>query len=162
MDIWTEPALIALTTLVVAGAGVALGIWLFPKLAKEKQGYPFEAELEAALLPVVYQGIMAAYRTSERAMDEIAARIRGSDKKALADTIYNLIPDVIVVQGKAIPVSIVKSLIPRWRFEELVQLAFDEFDEQYLSHSARWDRLFEDWLDENAPTPPVTAFQEAA
>ena len=35
----------------------ALGVVLYPKLKTEKQGYPFEAEIEAALLPLIFQGI---------------------------------------------------------------------------------------------------------
>lgn len=161
MEINWNAILLIVLPLLLAGAGVGLGVWLFPKLAREKQGYPFEAELEAALLPIVFQGILSAYRTSERAMDDLAIRIRGADKKKLADTIYNLIPDVIVVQGRAVPVGIVKSLVTRDRFAELVQGVFDEFDEQYMAHSARWDRLFDEWRIYNTPQPFPKAFQEA-
>ncbi len=156
---WNAIALVMLPLLLTA-AGVGLGVWLFPRLAREKQGYPFEAEVEAALLPVVFQGILAAYRTSERAMDEFATRIQGADKKNLADTIYNLIPDVIVVQGKAVPVGIVKSLVTKERFQEIVQTVFSEFDEQYTAHSERWDRLFDEWVLSNTPPSQPKQFQE--
>ena len=55
----------------------ALGVVLYPKLKSQKQGYPFEAEIEAALLPVVFQGICTAYRLSENSMDTIHQRIKG-------------------------------------------------------------------------------------
>src|SRR5687767_9397877 len=66
----------------------ALGIVLYPKLKTEKQGYPFEAEIEAALLPIIFQGICAAYRVSENSMDNVHLRIKGADKKKIADSIY--------------------------------------------------------------------------
>ena len=37
----------------------ALGVVLYPKLKREEQGYPLEAAIEAALLPVIFEGICA-------------------------------------------------------------------------------------------------------
>jgi hypothetical protein len=34
----------------------ALGVVLYPKLKREEQGYPLEAAIEAALLPVIFEG----------------------------------------------------------------------------------------------------------
>jgi hypothetical protein len=38
----------------------SLGVVLYPRLRSEKQGYPFDAETETALLPVIFQEICAA------------------------------------------------------------------------------------------------------
>ena len=38
----------------------ALGVVLYPKLKSEQQGYPMEAAIEAALLPLIFEGICAA------------------------------------------------------------------------------------------------------
>ena len=48
----------------------ALLVVLYPKLKSETQGYPSEALIEPLLLPLIYEGICAAYRLSEQAVDE--------------------------------------------------------------------------------------------
>ena len=125
----------------------ALGVVLYPKLKSEQQGYPFEAAIEAALLPIIYQGISAAFRLSERSVDEAHERIKGADKKKIADSIYGMLPDKI---GN-FDLGLIKRIVPRERFEALVQDAFDRFDRFFIEHQTRFDELFEKWKGENAP-----------
>jgi len=93
----------------------ALGVVLYPKLKREEQGYPLEAAIEAALLPVIFEGICAAYRVSEKGVDELHERIRGADKKKMADSIYRMLPD----QVGNYDLSLIKSLVSEKRFENL-------------------------------------------
>ncbi len=126
---------------------LALGVVLYPKLKREEQGYPMEAAIEAALLPLVYEGICSAYRMSEQSMDELRERIRGADKKKIADSIYRMLPDRVGDYD----ISLVKNLVSEERFERLVQDAFDRFDRFFLEHQGHFDQLFEQWKEENAP-----------
>ena len=133
---------------VALSAGLfALGVVLYPKLKAEKQGYPMEAAIEAALLPVIFQGICAAYRLSEQGVDDLHQRIKGADKKNIADSIYRMLPDKV----GDYELSLVKHLITQQRFEELVQDAFDRFDRFFVEHQAHFDGLFEQWKGENKP-----------
>lgn len=125
----------------------ALGVVLYPRLKREQQGYPLEAAIEAALLPVIYDGICAAYRMSERSMDELRQRIKGADKKKIADSIYRMLPE----QVGSFDLSLVKHVITQERFEQLVQDAFDRFDRFFVEHQAHFDQLFEQWKGENRP-----------
>lgn len=125
----------------------ALGVVLYPKLKTEQQGYPFEAAIEAALLPVIFQGISVAYRLSERGVDEVHQRLKGADKKNIADSIYALLPDKI---GN-FDLSLVKRVVTRERFQRLVQDAFDRFDRFFVEHQTRFDELFEEWKADNVP-----------
>jgi hypothetical protein len=131
----------------VSAGLLALGVVLYPKLKREEQGYPMEAAIEAALLPVIFEGICAAYRMSEKGVDELHQRIQGADKKKVADSIYRMLPD----QVGAYDLSLVKHLITEERFEQLVQDAFDRFDRFFIEHQAHFDELFEQWKAENAP-----------
>jgi len=131
--------------LAVFAALVALGVWGLPKLRKQEQGYPLEAEIEAALLPVVFDGICAAYRVSELAVDEAHKRLDGLDKKAIADSVYAMLPE----QVGGYDVSVIKALVPPERFAQLVQNAYDQFDRFYVEKRAHFDRLFEQWKSEN-------------
>ena len=126
---------------------LALGVVLYPKLKREEQGYPMEAAIEAALLPIIFEGICAAYRMSEKGVDELHQRIKGADKKAIADSIYRMLPDTV----GAYDLSLVKNLISEERFQQLVQDAFDRFDRFFIQHQAHFDELFEEWKAENAP-----------
>jgi hypothetical protein len=139
----------------LASAVFALGVVLYPKLKNERQGYPFEAEIEAALLPLIFQGVCAAYRLSEKGIDEVHERWHNADKKKIADSIYGLLPAKI----GDFDLSLVKRIVSRDRFEELVQDAFDRFDKFYIQHQARFDELFEMWKtgQTSVPNPPSSS-----
>jgi hypothetical protein len=141
-----DNGLIALgVVIVLALVVVALGIKFYPVLKKEQQGYPLEAQVEAALLPVLFQGICAAYRLSEQGMDELHIRFDGVNKKAVADMIYALLPDKV----GDFDLTLVKALVPPDRFEQLIQDAFDRFDRFWVEHQASFGQAFEQWKLEN-------------
>jgi hypothetical protein len=133
---------------IAVSAGIlALGVALYPKLKREEQGYKLEAAIEAALLPIIFEGICAAYRMSEKSIDELHQRIRGADKKGIADSIYRMLPDQIGDYD----LSLIKNVVGEERFQQLVQDAFDRFDRFFVQHQAHFDELFEQWKAENAP-----------
>jgi len=86
-------AILALVTLVQQGN--KLYRWL--KVAR--QGYPYEDEIEEALLPFLYQSLMAAYKASESLMDAVGERLRGADKARVARLVYARLPSVISLAG---------------------------------------------------------------
>jgi len=130
-----------LAALAASGAVVALGVWALPKLRNEVQGYPLEVQIEAALLPLAFEGICAAYRVSEMSMDELGERLRGADKKRIADLLYDMLPDSV----GGFPLMVIKSMVSRERFGEIVEAAFAQFDRRFIEHRARYEQLFEEW-----------------
>lgn len=136
-----------LVGLAVSSGLFALGIVLFPKLAKEKQGYPLEAEIEAVLLPYIFNAISIAYKTSERAVDEVQLRLKGVDKAAIAGDVYRMLPDQI----GGFDITTIKTIVSPERFAQLVQNGFDRFDRFFVEHQTHFDELYEDWKRENAP-----------
>ena len=136
-----------LVGVVIASAVFALGVVLYPKLKSQKQNYPFEAEIESALLPLIFNGLCAAYRLSEKGMDEMHCRLRGADKKKIAQTVYGMLPEKI----GTFELKIVKGLVTQERFEELVQKTFDDFDRFFVHHEEHFDELFEKWKAESQP-----------
>ena len=127
---------------------IALAVVLYPKLRSEKQGYPLEAQIEGALLPLIYQGICSAYRLSENSMDEIQKRIKGADKKAIAVTIYSKLPNQIGGHD----LILIKRYVTQERFESLVQNAFDSFDDFFQGHQDHFRDQFENWKTKSIPT----------
>lgn len=133
-----------------ASSGIfALLVVLYPKLKGETQGYPLEAIIEPLLLPIIYEAICAAYRMSEQAMDGIGDRIQGLDKKAIADSVYAMLPDEIA----GYDLTVIKAIISQERFEQLVQDAFDRFDRFYKTHRDHFDEQFETWKGSQSPAP---------
>lgn len=140
-----QQLILVLAGIAISAGAFALGVWGYPKLKKEEQRYPLEAEVEAALLPVIYDGICAAYRVSEIGMDEVQRRLSGLDKKQVADSIYRMLPDEL----GGYDLSLIKRLVPPERFEQLVQDGFDRFDRFFVEHRAHFDQLFEAWKEAN-------------
>lgn len=139
-----------LVGIAITAALFAVGIVLYPKLKNEKQGYLFESAIEAALLPIIFQGVCAAYRLSEKNVDEARARLKGADKKKVADSIYRMLPDRV---GQ-FELTLVKRVVTQERFETLVQNAFDNFDCFFVQHQKHFDDLFKKWSSENKPVEP--------
>jgi len=135
--------------LATASGVFALLVVLYPKLKGETQGYPLEAVIEPLLLPIIYEAICAAYRSSEQAVDEIGDRIRGLDKKAIASSVYAMLPDKI----GDYEITVIKAVISQERFEQLVQDAFDRFDRFYKTHKAHFDQQFEKWKAVQSQSP---------
>lgn len=135
--------------LAVSSGIFALLVVLYPKLKGETQGYPLEAIIEPLLLPIIYEAICAAYRMSEQAVDDLGERIRGLDKKAIADSVYAMLPDEIA----GYDLTVIKAVISKERFVELVQDAFDRFDRFYKMHQQHFDEQFEEWKETEAPEP---------
>jgi hypothetical protein len=146
MEAW-----LALLIGIALSSGIfALLVYFYPKLKTERQGYPLEAKIEAALLPLIFEGICSAYRLSEQAVDELGARIRGLDKKKIADSMYRMLPDRVGDHD----LTLVKNIITRERFETLVQDAFDRFDRFYVEHEQHFDELFQAWRAAEQTPPP--------
>jgi hypothetical protein len=137
-----------LVGIAIACAVFALGVVLYPKLKSEKQGYPLEVEIEAALLPFIFNGICSAYRLSERSMDEIQRRIQGADKKKLAAEIYALLPSRI---GNY-EITIVKHYVTQEHFEKMLQDRFNSFDFFFEERQGKFQELFEKWKAKSNPT----------
>jgi xanthosine utilization system XapX-like protein len=133
-------ALVAVIGLVGAYVGVRATAWLLTK----KQGYPGEQAVEAALYPYAYAAIVTAFKLSEVARDELGKHLEGLDKKALADSVYALLPEAIPVGGYLVPIGVVKGLVGREQWEAIVQNAFDELMRIYRQNGA----VLDEWLRE--------------
>ena len=140
--------LIALGVVLVLCIGaVVLGVVYYPRLKNEKQGYPLEAQIEEALLPVIYQAICAAFRLQEQCQETLHQRLAGVDKKAFALLAYKWLPDKV----GDFDLSLVKAMIGPERFAQLVQDAFDRFDVFWMKNQTGLYQAFQQWQQENGP-----------
>lgn len=132
---------------------IALGVVFYTRLKEGGSGSPIEAAVEAALLPLIYQGICSAYRMNEMSLEQLKQTMQGANKKEIADSIYAMLPEKIGNYD----LIIIKRLVTQERFEQLVQASFDRFDRCYVEHQKHFDDLFEKWKAENTTASLTTA-----
>lgn len=131
---------VGLVVIVAVGAGT-------PWLIKNRQGYPFEAQIETALTEYAVTAIAVGYRMSEKAIDELGHRLAGVDKKTFAYAIYDMLPPEI----GGIPIAVVKAIVTKERFGQLVQNAFYQFDLFWGARQAQLEQLYSAWINDNFP-----------
>jgi hypothetical protein len=144
IDFITSPAVILFLVGAIAALIFAIGVVVYPKIKNRKQGYAYEEELEAALLPFLFNAIASAYKVSEYTMDEMGERLAGADKRKFAIIAYDLLPPKI---GR-FPVVWVKTLVSQEQFADLVQVAFDQFLFFYEERHENFIELWQEWREE--------------
>lgn len=132
-------AILALVTL--AQQSNKLYRWL--KVAR--QGYPYEDEIEEALLPFMYQALMAAYKASESLMDAVGERLYGVDKMMVARLVYQMLPNGVSIGGASWQW---KRHIGEEKFTKWMQARFDGFADW-------WDMAEEGILKAILPTDDI-------
>jgi hypothetical protein len=155
-------------------------VGLIRELRTKARGDPSKEEIEAELQPWIHKAIWFAYKQSERVLDAGQERLHGLDKRKLATLVYDTIPDQLIVGGRtpssqgmyasrgvrsqgqftnismpgggiAVPVGLVKKLVSRERFTELVDSAFAEFLVWVDGVQARLDAEIEQVVGDDLP-----------
>jgi hypothetical protein len=149
--------------MLLAGIAVSCGVLalllvIYPRI-REGSNDVVVASIESALQPFIFDAIMAAYRLSEKAVDQGFERLKGADKKGLADSVYKLLPERVGEHD----VAFVKSFVTQERFATLVQNAFDQFDQFYIVRHATFDQEFQNHVAQQKPaTSPLVAAAPSA
>jgi hypothetical protein len=80
-----------------------------------------------ALTPWLYKAIIAGEHAALRGMEETDAVLQNMDKAKVANSLYDLLPAVIVLpNGLPLPVGRLKVLVPRETFASWVKDAYDD------------------------------------
>ncbi|MCL4487195.1 MAG: hypothetical protein M1570_03575 [Chloroflexi bacterium] len=137
------------TSLILFFAGIAISaaifallIFFYPRLVERGPSTEGIAkDVDRALLPLVFYGISAGFRTTERATNDGYPLLEGSDKKGIADSVYDVLPEHV----GDIDLEEVKKLITRPRFEQMIQDAYNGFDSFYKENKIHFDQEYETW-----------------
>jgi hypothetical protein len=121
-----------------------------------------KGQVRDALKEWVLKAIFAGERAAVWGLQELGRKIDGWDKKAVADSVYNLLPNVLPVGRVLVPIGFVKQLVPRERFQDMVQDTYEEIhgfilrNEGYLASQvdALVSGLDDDDDEPEAPTSP--------
>lgn len=89
-----------------------------------------------ALLPLLYQAIFNGEKLANQFLDDGAARLDSVNRKAIADSLYDMLPAEIVVAGRRIPTSLIKLLVPREMFQTWVKTVYDQALAAFLNQRA--------------------------
>lgn len=66
------------------------------------------------------------------ALSDFQVKLAAVDRKAVADKMYDLLPDTIQVRGFPVPISLVKKMVSRAMFETLVDDAYNAAQAQFM------------------------------
>lgn len=124
---------------------LVLAIFFYKKLKQSEQGYPKEEEIEQYVLPYIYEAIFAGYKTSEYVLEKFGKSMDGMDKKAVAKTLYELLPKTISIRGFEVEI---KNIISPEEFEDSIQIIFGEFSEFYWLHVEHFLKAVEEQISE--------------
>ena len=113
---------LALGTLLIVLSLSALAI---AARVRGKTNKPAVDEILTALTPWLYKAIIAGERAALWGLQQTDAVITGADKAQVAESLYALLPDVIVIDGLPIPVARIKALVPRDTFAAWVKDLYD-------------------------------------
>lgn len=103
----------------------ALALQAFVAALRRQITHPTAAELLQALTPWLYRAVLAGEHAALLGLRQADSLLTGADKAEVANRLYDLLPDTLIVSGKSIPISLVKALITRERFAALVKDVYD-------------------------------------
>jgi hypothetical protein len=111
-------------TLAVGAVLILAALALLNILSHSKQ--PALHAVCAALEPYALKAIFAGERFALLGLTQFDTKLAGADKATVANSIYDLLPDVLLVGNIPLPISAVKLLVPRDKFQELVKDVYDQ------------------------------------
>lgn len=81
-----------------------------------------------ALSKFALTAIYGAESLALDAMNTLDFKFESLDKKAIANAVYDVLPNTIYIAGRPVPISFVKTLVTRETWEAFVQREFGEAD----------------------------------
>jgi len=81
----------SLAALALAALLLALGAWAYPRLKREKQGYPYEDDVESVILPLIYDAIHTVHEMTIQRLNELGEEMDGVQKQALFAELYRVL-----------------------------------------------------------------------
>lgn len=116
---------------------------------KQKDGghTPVETAVYKAVEIFAYKAIVLAYRAADKTLDEFGFRLTGLDKKAIADRLYDMIPEEI----KGIDVRVIKAIVNRQKFSEIMEDVFREVEAFYANNKAGFDKEVNAFIEAHKP-----------
>lgn len=122
MSILDIAVAVAVGTLLILAAVAVLHILA---LLLGKTGHPAVHLVIEALVPYIYRAILAGERMALLGLTQLDTELAGEDKAAVANSIYNLLPDFLLIGKVPVPINMVKMLVPKDKFEALVKDAYE-------------------------------------
>jgi hypothetical protein len=116
-----------LVALAIGGALLAGFVTILRALEAQnkKIANPTVHEILQALTPYAWEAVLAGEKSVLWGIDQVGARLEGTDKKAVADLLYNALPAIIMVGSVPLPIGVVKTFITRPMWEALVKTVYD-------------------------------------
>lgn len=78
------------------------------------------------LMPYIYKGILAAEKIAQAGLEGVNAGLKGADKHQIAASIYNLLPDMLIIGPVPVPIRLIKRFVSLEEFETLIEQVYQE------------------------------------
>lgn len=149
--------MLSLTTVQIGGLvvfsvlTVLLLAWTLMLIQKQKNTGSTnngQATIYKAVELFAYKAIIAAYRAADKTLDEFEVRLNGLDKKAIADRLYDMIPPDVY----GVDVRIIKALVNRQKFSEIVEDVFREVEVLYENNKAGFEKEVAAFVEAHKPS----------
>lgn len=145
----------------VVGLLILFGVGSLSLVARLESGTFGKQPLRLAVLEALRPWAAFAIRSAEtlalKQFQSTQKLLSGTDKKAVADRFYALLPDTLWVAGRAWHIGAIKALISQPDWESLVQRVFDE-GETLLTRNETWlQKQIELLTTHTIPTAPIAA-----
>lgn len=119
---------------------LALGAWAYPRLKREEQGYVFEDEIEAVLLPLIHDAVHTVHEMTITRLREVGgAELSAEQKQVLFAELYRLI----------VPVDL-KRFVSMEQWQEWGQAVYDGGRTTVIDFAGHLDGMLEKWETEAA------------
>lgn len=120
-------------TMLLVGAGLliaALAIMGIMAVIRQRNAgkEPGVDAILDALQPWIYKAILAGEKLALDAMTDADTRINALDKKAVADSVYNALPETLSIAGVVLPITTVKRFVTQEMFEQWVKQFYESAD----------------------------------
>lgn len=137
----SEYGWLILAALIGGAVLIVLGVVVWPRLRKKDLGLPHEEEIEAVLDRVIFYAVCAAYKMSEWSLFEVGSRLRGVDKKAIADATY----DLLLAEPESFFAKVITQKYTRSEFSRMIEDRFDDFLIYFEKMHQGYIDAFEKW-----------------
>ncbi len=119
---------------------LALGAWAYPKLKSEEQGYLYESEVEAVLLPLIHDAVHTVHEMTITRLRAVGgAELSAEHKQALFAELYRVI----------VPAEL-KRFVSLAQWQEWGQSVYDSGRTTVIDFADHLDRMLEEWEGEAA------------
>jgi len=156
--------LIAISAIAILAGYCLLQLLAHARAATNASQQPGLADVLTTMEGYAYQGIFAGAELARRGLEQLGTTLSGGDRAAIANGIYDALPPVVTVAGVSVPIGVLKDMIGRTQFAQVVQdvyartSAFVTANEKFLADQVTSMKVSQSHLTPGLAAAPLLAY----